>query len=187
MLNNKGLAITTALYSLLVAFLLFLGITLSTFASSANQLGSANSDLIDGKRLTGSQIKLQGNIGSKWYLYQTNNSGSEKVNNTLAVVNSRYGVAYWPKDSDANAKYTSTYNLKSSGEFLNNTKLKWYFFKENGSDYEPTETIEDGENYILLICDEGLGSCNSVVLSGLYNSGAFNSNNMTIIKLGETS
>lgn len=191
MLNNKGLVITTALYSLLVAFLLFLGITLATFASSANQLGKANSDLTDGKRLSGSQIKLESNKSSNWYLFKaSDDDDDDDANQNLAVVNSRYGTVYWPKDSDAGASYTfPNYKLdKNSGSFTNNTNLKWYFFKKSESDYELTETIENGMEYILLICDEligGSGNCAKINVSNKYVPSEFRSDYMTIIKLGK--
>lgn len=47
-LNNKGFAVSAMLYTLLTAFLLFLGASLAQFSSSAKILSSANSDLTDG-------------------------------------------------------------------------------------------------------------------------------------------
>lgn len=47
-LGNKGFAITSVLYTLLVAFLLFLGAALAEFSTSAKLLSKANEDLTDG-------------------------------------------------------------------------------------------------------------------------------------------
>lgn len=46
-LNNKGFAISSVLYTLLTAFLLFLGAALAQFSSSAKILSKANNDLTD--------------------------------------------------------------------------------------------------------------------------------------------
>lgn len=45
MLNNKGFAITSVLYTLLIAFLLFLGACLTQFSSSTKIFSKANTDL----------------------------------------------------------------------------------------------------------------------------------------------
>ena len=47
-LNNKGFAVSAMLYTLLTAFLLFLGASLAQFSSSAKILSNANKDLTDG-------------------------------------------------------------------------------------------------------------------------------------------
>lgn len=45
MLNNKGFAVTSVLYTLLIAFLLFLGACLTQFSSSTKIFSKANTDL----------------------------------------------------------------------------------------------------------------------------------------------
>ncbi len=56
-MNNKGFAISAVLYTLLMAFLLFLGVTLAVFKSSARIIGNSNNDLIDGKKVRVSLVK----------------------------------------------------------------------------------------------------------------------------------
>lgn len=47
-LGNKGFAVSSVLYTLLVAFLLFLGAALAEFSTSAKLLSKANEDMTDG-------------------------------------------------------------------------------------------------------------------------------------------
>lgn len=56
MLNNKGFVVSTILYTLLIAFLLFLGVLLSTFSSSTDIISNANSDLVNGNALRANQF-----------------------------------------------------------------------------------------------------------------------------------
>ena len=66
-MNNKGFAISAVLYTLLIAFLLFLAVTLAVFKSSARTIGNANNDLIDGKELRVSLVKNVNDYSSKKY------------------------------------------------------------------------------------------------------------------------
>ncbi len=107
MLNNKGFAVSTILYTLLIAFLLFLGATLAMFSSSNSIISNANDDLINGIELNPQQVKpvstdSDGNDNcvpvttqplpdDKYYWYQVEN-------NILVRITSRYGVMYWPRD-----------------------------------------------------------------------------------------
>lgn len=87
MLNNKGFAVTTVLYTLLIAFLMFLGAALAQFSSSSSLIGKANDDLINGTKLDAKLVKVKGGDANNW--------------NTLDIIvkiNSRYGTMYWPKD-----------------------------------------------------------------------------------------
>ena len=52
MLNNKGFAVSSVLYTLLIAFLLFLGAALAQFSASSSLIGKANDDLINGVTLS---------------------------------------------------------------------------------------------------------------------------------------
>lgn len=56
MLNNKGFVVSTILYTLLIAFLLFLGVLLSTFSSSTDIISNANSDLVNSEILKAQQV-----------------------------------------------------------------------------------------------------------------------------------
>lgn len=89
MLNNKGFAISSILYLLLIAFLMFLMVTLAQFSNSTSIIGKANDDLINGSQLDVMQVK-SGNVcqdSNEWYR-----------DNILVRIKSRYGTMYWPKD-----------------------------------------------------------------------------------------
>ncbi len=78
MLNNKGFAISSILYTLLIAFLLFLGVALAELSSSSSLVGKANDDLINGISLSVDEVKVNGKPTIR--------------------VKSRYGIRYWTKD-----------------------------------------------------------------------------------------
>ncbi len=102
MLNNKGFAVSTVLYTLLIAFLMFLGVALAQFSSSSSFIAHANDDLINGTTFKVMQVKpaIEGKTcGSDYQWYQTYNSSNEKVNSgTIVKITSKYGTIYWPKD-----------------------------------------------------------------------------------------
>lgn len=56
MLNSKGLVVSSVLYTLLIAFLLFLGITLANFSASTKIVSSTTKDLVDGEGLQAKQV-----------------------------------------------------------------------------------------------------------------------------------
>ena len=101
MLNNKGFAVSSVLYTLLIAFLLFLGAALAQFSSSSSLIGKANDDIVNGTQFEAVQVKPNGactkdddrNVISKWY--QDDNGDTS---NTIVRIKSRYGMVYWPKD-----------------------------------------------------------------------------------------
>ena len=105
-LNNKGFAVSTILYALLISFLLFLLVTLKQVSASTNLMNAANDDLVNGGSLFARQVinsfKLaDGNDFSctNWF----NQGGKD----TLVKVYSRYGIKFWPRDfksSDTNGK-----------------------------------------------------------------------------------
>lgn len=89
-LNNKGFAVSAVLYTLLIAFLLFLGVTLAQFSASTNILNNANKDIINGTEFSVKQVKandIDCESGDKWYESQY-----------IVQIKSRYGTMYWPKD-----------------------------------------------------------------------------------------
>ena len=55
-LNNKGVVVSTVLYTLLIAFLLFLGVTISMLATSADIIASSTKDLVNGEQLEAVQV-----------------------------------------------------------------------------------------------------------------------------------
>ena len=97
--NNKGFAVSTVLYTLLIAFLMFLGAALAQFSSSSSLIGIANDDLINGTKLNATLVKGD--------------------NSRLIKVNSRYGTFYWP--TDFNAEIASDREIINPGE---NGKIK---------------------------------------------------------------
>ncbi len=99
--NNKGFAISSVLYLLLVAFLMFLMLMLAQFTSSTSIIGKANDDLVNGSKFEAMQIKDSNKrcikVGNSkqandiyWY-----ESGNGEL---LVRIKSRYGTMYWPKD-----------------------------------------------------------------------------------------
>lgn len=122
MLNNKGFAVSTVLYTLLIAFLLFLGATLAMFSTSTSVVGNANTDLTDGSKLEAKQVKVKvpgkdcmavrkpennripPSDAGKHYWYETGElttdaSGNNVIKDAVILrINSKYGTIYWPKD-----------------------------------------------------------------------------------------
>ena len=96
-MNNKGFIISTILFTILIAFLLFLAVTLTIFTSATATVGSGTDDLVNGTKLTIKQVDTS--EASPWY---------KPENNILAVITSKYGELYWPKDfgSEINDDYT---------------------------------------------------------------------------------
>ena len=99
--NNKGFAISSVLYLLLVAFLMFLMLMLAQFTSSTSVIGKANDDLINGSKFEVMQIKDSNKRCIKYgdskqpndiYWYESGNG------ELLVRIKSRYGTMYWPKD-----------------------------------------------------------------------------------------
>lgn len=95
-MNNKGFAVSSVLYTLLIAFLMFLGVLLAMFAASNDLVSNANIDLID-------DIKL-GAI-------QSGDGCVLKSGNDIVLkINSQYGIKSWPRDftlNQTNNKYES--------------------------------------------------------------------------------
>ena len=119
MFNNKGFAISSILYTLLIAFLLFLGVALAELSSSSSLVGKANDDLINGISLSVDEVQANGNPTIR--------------------VKSRYGIRYWTKDFECdednktcksgnlvatceNSTFTVIDNLLSNSESENNEK-----------------------------------------------------------------
>lgn len=103
MLNNKGFAVSSILYTLLIAFLIFLGVSLSMLSTSNSLISNINRDLTD-------------NLYVDAYL---NISDKSELNSSLQIVRIRYnkGTIYWPQDfsyekNDLGFKY---YNCTDDG------------------------------------------------------------------------
>ena len=94
-LNNKGFAVSAVLYTLLIAFLMFLGVTLAQFSSSITLINNANKDLVDG------QVKLSAQKITA--TEETKNDEGEVIKTEVrpdikVQIKSKYGTMYWPKD-----------------------------------------------------------------------------------------
>ena len=148
MLNNKGFAVSSVLYTLLIAFLLFLGAALAQFSASSSLIGKANDDLVNGSSFEAMQIKPNEacNNGKSWY-----QDGDSDISDTIVRIKSKYGTIYWPKDfKDPNfsvngdsfsAKTATSNNDKITAEFISNTssdtnaekfRLKIYYSDNSG-------------------------------------------------------
>lgn len=107
MLNNKGFAVSTVLYTLLIAFLMFLGAALAQFSSSSSLIGKANDDLVNGTKFEVTQVRPVGEgvcgVNYNWY-----------DKNTIVKIKSRYGTMYWPKDFVSETGYENGVLLDES-------------------------------------------------------------------------
>ncbi len=149
MLNNKGFAVSSVLYTLLIAFLLFLGAALAQFSASSSLIGKANDDLVNGTSFEALQVKPSGACenGNKWYQYSDGKT-DVKTSNTIVRIKSKYGTMYWPKDfkgsnfwvkDDGNVSATTSIsnNGKVTAEVNNDTsreaklRLKIYYSDNN--------------------------------------------------------
>ena len=89
-MNNKGFAVSSVLYAILISFLLFLGVALAMFSSANNITLSANDDIVNGTGFSARRVAEDG---------VCDNSGNWiSSSDRLIKINSRYGVVYWPHD-----------------------------------------------------------------------------------------
>ena len=146
MLNNKGFAVSTILYTLLIAFLLFLGATLAMFSSSNSIISNANNDLINGTKFEAIQVKPKGACtnDAKWY-----ESSKGTSSNTIVRIKSRYGTMYWPKDFPNSSLEVNgdTINIKVGDDNVDyaNGKIKVSYDESSVTDEYGTLTFEDIE------------------------------------------
>lgn len=141
MLNNKGFAVTSVLYTLLIAFLLFLGAALAQFSSSTKILSKANDDLTNNIKLPYETriyyLANGGEIDNNNYMLNNNDNNSiipKKGNNNWAVFastsslgNSSYEIVRFPYKP----KSSEELGLKKNGYYFNGwtTKIN-YCYKE---------------------------------------------------------
>ena len=125
-LNNKGFAVSSVLYTLLIAFLLFLGAALAQFSSSARILSKADDDLTD------SYTELPYN-STKQELYQiriyyNTYGGTLPSSATNYKLNGEYIVP-------ANSKYSffTASNIEAGNKIYEQMKFP-YLPKSGGSD-----------------------------------------------------
>lgn len=166
-LNNKGFAVSAMLYTLLTAFLLFLGASLAQFSSSAKILSSANNDLTDGFAYnisvyyevggeddtdlsvpSGSSYSLKENGERKKYLIP-----KDKIYTLFATTNFSYvnkysypvvGMPYVPLDNDF---VVNTAGLTKKGfRFIGweNPTLRWLYIEKDANGNEITSGVKNG-------------------------------------------
>lgn len=124
MLNNKGFAISSVLYLLLVAFLMFLMLMLAQFTSSTSVIGKANDDLINGSKFEVMQMKPTSSCVKFGNSKQLDEKYWYENNGYILRIKSRYGTMYWPKDfgvTETNGVLSGIYsdNKKISVKCLN--------------------------------------------------------------------
>lgn len=96
-MNNKGFAVSAVLYTLLIAFLLFLAAALAMFSSSNSLISNANSDIVNGNPFSAERVPIDRDKLIKLPISGGTNKdswGSGKV----AQIKSKYGVKYWPNN-----------------------------------------------------------------------------------------
>lgn len=119
MLNNKGFAVSSVLYTLLIAFLLFLGAALAQFSASSSLIGKANDDLVNGTSFEALQVKPSGACDSgKWFQDKSGNPS-----NTIVRIKSKYGTMYWPKDFETSEHRQVKLNNDGNIDNINDKKL----------------------------------------------------------------
>ena len=102
-LNNKGFAVSAILYSLLLVFVLFAIVVISSFDSSIDIVGASNDDIVNGNTFVVYETLIKNHMrnervldndycqseGDTWY-----NTNCEKK----IMIQTKNGTLYWPKD-----------------------------------------------------------------------------------------
>lgn len=169
-LNNKGFAVSAMLYTLLTAFLLFLGASLAQFSSSAKILSSANNDLTDGfaynisvyyevgggqltsrsyKLINGKngQFLIDGNVFKKFGELRKDPWTLFATTNFSYVNRYSYpvvGMPYVPLDNDF---VVNTAGLTKKGfRFIGweNPTLRWLYIEKDANGNEITSGVKNG-------------------------------------------
>lgn len=101
MLNNKGFAVSAVLYTLLIAFLVFLAVALSELSASSKLLSHANDDLTNGESgikivLINNQRKLQVTLAGKVFYCDPTIEDSNNPNNCAG----KYNFSFKSTDTD---------------------------------------------------------------------------------------
>ena len=107
-LNDKGFAVSTILYALLISFLLFLLVTLKQVSASTNLMNAANDDLVNGGSLFARQVINSTGVNADGEnIFSCGNWFNQGGKDTLVKIYSRYGIKFWPRDfrlKDTNGK-----------------------------------------------------------------------------------
>lgn len=124
MLNNKGFAVTTVLYTLLIAFLMFLGAALAQFSSSSSLIGKANDDLINGTEFSVAQVRNYDEekvCGTDFEWWQDSEGNPL---DTIIRIKSRYGTKYWPRDFNG-ASFNGETETATAGDSSGNITVEY--------------------------------------------------------------
>lgn len=137
--SNKGFAVSTVLYALLIVFLMFTLVLIASYNASSDILSSATSDLTENNSFTVRQVKPADNVCGEngWNWYKTN---------TILQVKAPQGTFYWPKD---------WYNYDSEKGLIGNPIKDDYTY--NGL---KAECLLDNGKY---------GSCKGLTLTNITN------------------
>ena len=99
-MNNKGFAVSTILYTILICFMLFLGAAMASFSAANNLSVAANDDLINGSEFKVINVTANPTAGS-----------SAETAEIKLRVSCKYGVIYWPRDFSAAAPTYKNINV----------------------------------------------------------------------------
>lgn len=151
-MNNKGFAVSSVLYAILISFLLFLGVALAMFSSANNITLSANDDIVNRTGFSARRVvnDMKDEAGNE--IQSCNDNGTwNNVSDRLIKINSRYGVVYWPKDfGNDGIKYSN--KISASGDLVNGYNISDYQTKfiiyddyDSGKDITFTDLVNGDE------------------------------------------
>lgn len=138
-MNNKGFAVSAVLYTLLIAFLLFLAAALAMFSSSNSLISNANSDIVNGNPFSAVLVPIDRDKLIKLPISggtDQDSWGSGKV----VQVKSKYGVKYWPNN------FALVYNSKTyyKWEIISiDTNVISFKYNDDGTINEVTNNINE--------------------------------------------
>ena len=124
-MNNKGFAVSAVLYTLLIAFLLFLAAALAMFSSSNSLISNANSDIVNGNPFSAVRVPIARDKLIELPISRRTDQdswGSGKV----VQIKSKYGVKYWPNNFDLVYNFKTYYKNKTGGQNIINFRLPSY-------------------------------------------------------------
>lgn len=128
-MNNKGFAVSAVLYTLLIAFLLFLAAALAMFSSSNSLISNANSDIVNGNPFSAEIKQVPSEDADRSYYNKTvkiNESTYGK--NAIIQIKSKYGIKYWPNDfsQEGVGNWSGELTISSDTNFdCGNLKVKY--------------------------------------------------------------
>lgn len=139
-MNNKGFAVSAVLYTLLIAFLLFLAAALAMFSSSNSLISNANSDIVNGNPFSAVRVPIARDKLIELPISRRTDQdswGSGKV----VQIKSKYGVKYWPNNFDLVYNSKTYYKWEIISIDTNGISFK---YNDNGTvkDESNKETLE---------------------------------------------